>query len=220
MANITHTADARLLHAALAFAAKQDPRYYLNGIHLRATVNGDGCIIEASNGHMAVVLHDKSGSANDTSIIVRRDIIKALPQNGTVTFYDDDSLSFEPSQRGKLKMSFSEITLEGKFPDLQRVLPRPENLKAGMPGTDWQRQFIIEALQFFPRLHGGYDSVRVFHSNNGETPPDSHYQPAAIFTNDEEDAFVIVMPLRGKPTLDTPRWFWGEQAEPQEAAQC
>lgn len=66
--------DASLIAQALQFTAKDDIRYYLNGICIRPSDVGQGVQVLASDGHVAAVLFDELGRAD-------REVILPIPAN-------------------------------------------------------------------------------------------------------------------------------------------
>ena len=73
---VTHEFEAELLHHAATFAAKTDLRYYLCGVNIRKS--NKGCIIEATNGHMAILINDDSAVCAEKSVIIDLNIIKMI----------------------------------------------------------------------------------------------------------------------------------------------
>lgn len=59
--NITTAVDARLFGAVAVFRAKQDIRWYLNGVHLMPHPGGSGVLIVGTNGHQLGVAFDANG---------------------------------------------------------------------------------------------------------------------------------------------------------------
>lgn len=59
--DITTAVDARLFGAVAVFRAKQDIRWYLNGVHLMPHPGGSGVLIVATNGHQLGVAFDANG---------------------------------------------------------------------------------------------------------------------------------------------------------------
>ena len=58
---ITTAVDARLFGAVAVFRAKQDIRWYLNGVHLMPHPGGSGVLIVATHGHQLGVAFDANG---------------------------------------------------------------------------------------------------------------------------------------------------------------
>lgn len=104
------------LKSVLFAAAKNDVRYYLNGVVVR---NGE---IAATNGHMALIIKSES-IKSDGEYILDHDTLKMLlashkgiKGDNSVTVADSVAIT------GKNKVFITAI--EGKFPDINRVIPQ------------------------------------------------------------------------------------------------
>jgi len=190
--------SAKLLHAALPFAAKGDIRYYLNGIHIRQSGNGHTCIIEATNGHMMAILHDDNGAltGDPASVILCRDVVAKLPKTGKILIYEDGSVTQFDPLKGSSNIRYEKATIDGKFPNSAKVIPAADRLKPGVQTSTWNRQYFKDAWALFPKLYK-WDEVQVFQADdNGPV----------LLTNSAHDAIVIIMPMRGDPCYVSPAW--------------
>lgn len=109
-----------VVKALLVFAARGDVRYYLNGVHVRR--EGDGVLLEATDGHrlLRVWLHDTLGFDDaGTDLILGREQLDMA-----VKAYKD--LYFSGLQLHDITLK----TIEGRFPDVPRVLGREPREKA------------------------------------------------------------------------------------------
>lgn len=109
------------LAVALVVAAKNDVRYYLNGVHLNFK---DSCI-EATNGHFAIrIPYEFTDVSPDTKslILPREEVQKILRDFKPLGVVE---LNYDPETRQAKRadgMAFSGI--DGKFPDLNIVMPQ------------------------------------------------------------------------------------------------
>ena len=104
------------LKAVSLAADKSDVRYYLNGIVVR---NGE---IAASNGHMALMIKSES-IKSDGEYIIDNDTLKMVLTahkgiKGDTRIEVVDSVAIT----GKSKISITPV--DGKFPDVNRVIPQ------------------------------------------------------------------------------------------------
>ena len=104
------------LKAVSLAAAKNDVRYYLNGVMIR---NGE---IAATNGHMALMVKSES-IKSDGEYIIDNDTLKMLLTThkgikGDTRIEVVDSVAIT----GKSKISITPV--DGKFPDINRVIPQ------------------------------------------------------------------------------------------------
>ncbi|QBH97190.1 hypothetical protein EKN56_12775 [Limnobaculum zhutongyuii] len=104
-----------MLRAALVCVAKNDARYYLNGIHITPKY------IEATNGHVALRL--EHGINTRRNIIVQ--FIGHIPVRADMTelTFGKSLLATHYDAHGQ-RIGFTAIKLlDGRFPDLDRVVP-------------------------------------------------------------------------------------------------
>lgn len=108
--------DARILKAAMGFQAKNDARYYLNGIHL----NKNGTV-EATDGHSLIVSECGILTELDKSLIIN--IHGAIPAKAGLAHFDfvDEKKGIISFEKGEMLIAFSII--DGTFPDTKRVMP-------------------------------------------------------------------------------------------------
>ena len=104
------------LKAVSLAAAKNDVRYYLNGVMVR---NGE---IAATNGHMALIVKSES-IKSDGEYIIDNDKLKMILTahkgiKGDTRIEVVDSMAIT----GKSRISITPV--DGKFPDVNRVIPQ------------------------------------------------------------------------------------------------
>ena len=104
------------LKAVMMAAAKKDVRYYLNGVMVR---NGE---LAATNGHMLLLIKSES-IKSDGEYIIDNDTLKMIVTSHKGTKGDTrievvDSVAIT----GKSKISITPV--DGKFPDINRVIPQ------------------------------------------------------------------------------------------------
>jgi len=117
----TITIDAWKVRAAMVFQAVGDGRYYLNGVCIQSS----GRIV-ATNGHCAIAIPIDQPPTLDTII----SISGKVPQGAQTV-----ELDFQGDGGGFLKCRNSRLSIvkvlafeivDGKFPDLDRVIPTDE----------------------------------------------------------------------------------------------
>ena len=173
------TIPSHKLKAALTHAAKQDIRYYLNGILLEAAVNGDLHIV-ATDGHRAFIGRIAGGAASwpeFTSLIIPTDAIKAAAKKGDIT------LASAGARYALGSTLFDAI--DGRFPDWRRIVPRG----AAQPNEDdWNADYLADA-QTALRMWSGrkYAVTRL-------TPRGKN--AGATVTCADDTAFTVLMPVR------------------------
>ncbi len=187
----TFTIKADVVRAAQVFQAKNDVRYYLNGVF----ISDDGTIA-GTNGHAGFVSsHD--AEIDQGYIIAITGLIPKAAHILNITIIENDVLikCFTASGR-KVKALCGEV-LEGKFPDIMKVVPdHSEEALAevdGMNEITFQAKYMASASKVFSR--GGFDGVNVSFKNDSS---------AIMVTPSLESLFpkgtcVLIMPVR-KPS--------------------
>ena len=115
--------DAKLLKAAQQFQAKNDVRYYLNGVCL----SKDGRI-KATDGHRAMMV--EHGAKLEEDIIIT--INGAVPASATIAKIDTDTNMITFDDRSESVKSFSVIA--GEFPEVDRTIPTGDTVPADLIG--------------------------------------------------------------------------------------
>jgi DNA polymerase III sliding clamp (beta) subunit (PCNA family) len=129
----------KILTACYAIAPKTDVRYYLNGVHFKSMPNG--YVIESTDGHSLVQFKSESiiqGSEVDVILDIKHvklfiDKIKAMGYNKTdvnevyITGITDNQIDFNLG---------SVETINGKYPDCERVIWKDESKETREIGMD------------------------------------------------------------------------------------
>ena len=169
-----------LLEGALMFQAKNDVRYYLNGICFMP----DGRV-SATDGHRAFIANKHDNKITDNVIVSvsksptkRYDYAVLDTKTGIVTYHDDTEL-----------MVGSGICslIDGRFPDIDRVIPK-ETAPTEQIGFNAKYLADVEKLAklFNPKFEA------VLFELNGNTSA----AVANISAPSGETAKVVVMPMR------------------------
>lgn len=107
--------QSKLIRAALVCAAKNDVRYYLNGIHITPKY------IEATNGHVA--LRMEHGIRTKKNIIVQFEGSVPLKAETTELIFSKEPIAIHRNGLER-RISITGIKLvDGRFPDMERVIP-------------------------------------------------------------------------------------------------
>lgn len=191
------------LRAAMLFAAKQDVRYYLNGLHIILDGTGSGQI-QATDGHRAIVIRLLDVPAVSLSVIIPAALVETLlkakgSKKATYVFLDipanerdNRGSSFtlrEPLYSGA---AVAGQTIDGVFPDMQRVVPK----KCSNEIAQYNWQYMADC-QTAAEILGVKDGAVVAY--NGLS---------AALVSISEDAFALVMPCRkGEASMTPPEWY-------------
>ena len=166
------------LKAVSLAAAKNDVRYYLNGVMVR---NGE---MAASNGHMALLIKSESVKS-DGEYIIDNDTLKMIVTEHKGIKGDNrvevvDSVAIT----GKNRISITPV--DGKFPDVNRVIPQETSGEI----AHFNAEYLLacqKANQEFFDSKGSYIKLQ----HNG--------QYGAKFESEDEDGnklIGVVMPVR------------------------
>lgn len=173
----------RLLRAALVCVAKNDARYYLEGVHITSKY------IEATNGHVAVRM--EHGIKTRKDIIVKFEGVVPAKAEKTELIFTKEPLAIHRDVNG-LRIGFTAMRLlDGRFPDLDRIIPSIIDESVTPPV---QGEYMAYPLKMF-----GRDSkmVAVKVAPSGETTACRFLfenSVCSIFGNPQ----FVVMPIRFK----------------------
>lgn len=196
------------LKALVRIAAKQDIRYYLNGVLFQATPEGKFYV--ATDGHRIAVFHEGWGTdkPSEANIIIPRQVIEQMQvarqiKQGTLTrgegvkwtldSYADASLNFTP--------------IEGKYPEWRRIFPEKVS---GAPG-DYNMGYVADFVSLAQDAGDAIPSVGVLLWQNGIE--------SAVVTTSNKEFIGLLMPVRVNDHkgngMNMPQWV--EKKLPQAA---
>ncbi|EOX9818562.1 hypothetical protein I3B46_14520 [Providencia sp. 2.29] len=108
--------QTHLLRAALVCVAKNDPRYYLQGVHINSKH------IEATNGHVA--LRMEHGIKTRKNVILEfRGKIPAKAETTEIVFAKEPYAVHRDSKGVRVGFTAIVSHSDARFPDLNRVIP-------------------------------------------------------------------------------------------------
>lgn len=169
-----------LLEGALMFQAKQDVRYYLNGICFMH----DGSVA-ATDGHRAMIASKHENKLTDNVIVsvskspTRRYAYALLDtKTGIVTYHDEHEAMVGAG-------ICSEI--DGRFPDIDRVIPKQT---VATEQIGFNAKYLADVEKLAKLFNPKYEAV--LFELNGNTSA----AVANINSPTGETAKVIVMPMR------------------------
>jgi DNA polymerase-3 subunit beta len=130
--------NAKYVAVLAEFMAKKDVRYYLNGMFVTPHPDG-GVILTATDGHTAVLIHDAEGETNGDYIFApskaliaaskkrvgmvgRPEAVELIGESAYVRLFKND-LAYDPTISAQDAHVEHCPTIDGKFPDMRRVIP-------------------------------------------------------------------------------------------------
>lgn len=217
--------NPRYFAAIELFSAKNDVRYYLNGVCIEPHPER-GVIIVATNGHRLAAIHDPDGWCKKTLIVgdIPKGLIAACKAKGNpATLTEPKALWISKTgavvmplateEQGpddpfdKLVLYANKISLiDGVFPDWRRVVPTERTEKAErLPAVN--PKYLSDLNAAAGLLGIRHLSIRL--EANGEGLP----IVARMDASDLLDRFIgIIMPVRSEPIPTiAPSWLMPKQ---------
>jgi len=209
--------NIQALLAMLHIAAKDDIRYYLNGIFITTEYEGFVRYV-ATNGHLMGVYRDKIMTEEKpaaTNLIINRDVLKSVKLQkytnyGTLTI-EDAVVEGEIKKPRKCTleyagMSIGFVEVDGKFPDYMRVLPVTASGETAQFNTALLMNFVKVGEVFL----GKKKEVVPYVAHNGK-------ETSAVMIPGLPDFIGAIMPFR-IDSIGIPAWIRKEAAEISLAA--
>lgn len=191
-----------VIKALLLVAAKNDVRYYLNGICVDARANGD-VVLVATDGHRLLAVPVAVDDIEDLApgeYLIPRDVLAAVKPNkaGRTTFplqleITTPAPTPDPERPGVTVQarptftltgatSATGATIDGRYPDWRRVIPASTTGKPGQYNPAYIGDFGAVA-----RLLTGKDTYPIFHQSGASN---------ALVSRLGANALGVLMPMR------------------------
>jgi hypothetical protein len=187
------------LKAMSRFMAVKDLRYCLKGLHI--VQDNRGTYIESTNGHMlGRLLIDDTPCASPASVIVPLDAVKTLAATGkkgneTLHFTVDGVKITVISPDGS---SMTVQAVEGRYPDVDRVIPSDGNSTTTAPST-YNPEYVLAFHECAKDLGAKSYETGAFIKQRGTD--------SGIVSISVEPLFVgIIMPMRTTDSDGIPAW--------------
>lgn len=201
--------DSKAIAAIKVFAPEKDVRFYLNGVNLE--VHQNAVYLIATNGNlmgcMRIVQENKDVEVNKPikNVILPVDMLKRIKpkrlQGVGITLGEPES---KESNARPITLSYDGVTtsgttLDGVFPDWQRVIP--SNVTGETAQFD--PQLIARLDQAWAAWHGKESVRRMFIGHSGKG--------SALVSMWDENFFGVIMPLDherlGQIPQSPPSWL-------------
>lgn len=197
------------LKALLLFAAKQDVRFYLNGLLIETGPLGTRAV--ATNGHTMAAANLPMLGAEAASLIVPRESLEAALKavgKGSVI-----SLEFAPGERNSEAVrtvtieagqaTLKAVEIDGVFPTWRRVVPATTSGEL----AQFDPEYLL-AVRKAQQLLQGKNARHLGIAHNGNGPGVAHIGA---------DFLAVVMPLRDlAPDGAAPSWVSAPLTAPAE----
>jgi len=193
---------AKDLMAVLPFRARQDIRYYLDGISIEPVETG-GCMIVATDGHLLGAIHSPNARASSKCIIrITKEMDKAIRElpgrnevrtvsliSGRLTLLDNEEVCVQPGQ------PFIDYD---KYPDWRKILPPVEQIRAGAMGLLSAKYL----AKLFRVTDSQYPDIKFFHDCRN---PEKSATIAQVGT--VPGLVILIMPMYKDRPWAWPDWM-------------
>lgn len=179
------TINLRILAAAVAFASKDETRYYLNGVCLEIEPRAVNYV--ATDGHRLIAYREKIEDADTPDNLLTGTFIIPTPhcKPHKLGKEDDPRAKIFGSGRLTIAINFCDVTflpIDGVFPNWRGVIPRT-------PVSGKLAQYNLDYLATFKKFAAAVGLPMPFVAHNGEGP-------AAVWFAGRGEALGMVMPNR------------------------
>ena len=187
------TLKTSVLRAALICAAKKDLRYYLQGVCI--SINGpDVAMIYGTDGHILfagqcpIVCHVAPENYG-FEIIIPSDTIKAIDKK--VEFVD--LMTIEGGEMGYYLLGNARFqAIDARYPDISRVVPARDAFSE-LKISYFDPELIVKGNEALAMYYGDKKGKVFPLSQRGDYSGAIH--------NNQNDAVVVVMPMRNEPGI-------------------
>lgn len=195
------TINLRILGAAVAFASKDETRYYLNGVCLE--IDARSVTYIGTDGHRMIAYREEKQDigAPDNLLLGTFIIPTAHCKPHKLDKGDSGEAKIFGAGRLTIAHDFCDVTflpIDGVYPDWRKTVPQVP--VSGAPG-----QFNLDLLQAFKKFAVAADLPQPFVAHNG---PEA---PAIVWYPGREEAIGIIMPLKltNEVGREPPEWTRG-----------
>jgi len=188
------------LAAVARFAAKDDIRYYLNGVLVE--VHANIAYLVGTDGHtlaVARIARDGENMAGQGSAILPRELVEKIKAKGNHGL----ALVLSVGEDGQCTLNdcgtrTTSGAIDGKFPDWRRVIPR----KVSGEAQFLQPDFLARCKKAAEDLGSKTGNFALGYNGNS----------AALVTYDEPGILSVIMPMRGSACEAAPEWVGEDSA--------
>lgn len=115
--------ETKHFRALMTVAAKNDVRYYLNGVH----VDTDHNKLVATDGHRLITVPiDPVPDDLRTAILSRPQVLPKASDESVTIETDGSRVTYTYLSKNGSKVTHHGDTIDGNYPDYKRVLPEPD----------------------------------------------------------------------------------------------
>lgn len=195
--------DAKYLKVLAPFIAKQDVRYYLNGLCITPHEK-EGALLVATNGHVLGIAYDREAIVQKEIIVkITADTIKHSrgTGRGSDRFVEiHDRLMIVDECANEIHVQAGDPIIDGRYPDWRRVVPR--KLMPGLYHRTFNAEYLALAKKIAACVDRKYGAICWF------SDPDNPDVPAALRLPKMREFIGLIMPMAGNAEIDgLPGWL-------------
>ena len=204
--------NADLYRIAGTFVAKEETRYYMQGVFIEPCKSG-GVQMTATDGTRLFCVRDEFGQADQSGIVrLSPEAMKLCRskantatrvriegQDATIERQVETTEDWQPiGLSGK-------VFIDGTFPDYRRIVPTRIERDATNPGHPWfagrlAASFADAAVELEKMSGRGSKAALCWRASDAGSP-------ALVLFGASPHAFGVLMPLRGYTDTAPPAWF-------------
>jgi DNA polymerase-3 subunit beta len=188
------------LKALLICAAKNDVRYYLNGVHFESTPHG--IIAASTDGHRLLCINLPSEQAEGIKALIPRALIEAAVKTKAPTI--DVTIEGGNVTLSSMGQNVSGSITDGVFPDFRRVIPEKVS---GIQGNEFNNEYLVDFDKIGKLVNGGKASVL-----------QNDVGMSALVKFTDENVIGVIMPFKHELPASLTRPAWIELPAPLQAA--
>jgi DNA polymerase III sliding clamp (beta) subunit (PCNA family) len=160
--------NALAVKIAYPFMAKDDIRFYLNGLNIRPLEDGSTMIV-ATDGHRYLVVHDQAGFAEKEIIVsIKKDCLKCASSKSTFDVMSSGSAFINDEHGMPLFVQPGSSLVEGDFPRIENV---------------------VSAIGYSEGISGAINPAYL----KDALAIGQHFNSIRFFTKDQDSALVFVV---------------------------
>jgi DNA polymerase-3 subunit beta len=197
---LTSTINLRVLGAAVAFASKDEARYYLNGVCLE--IDERSVTYIATDSHRLIAYRDEKQDPEAPDNLLTGTFIIPTAHCKPHKLEKEDAGEAKIFGSGRLTIAhdYCDVTfmpIDGIYPDWRKIIPLEK--VSGTPA-----QFNLDYLQAFKKFAAAVDLPPPFVAHNGEGP-------ALVWYPNRPDVVGVIMPFKMTNEIgrDVPEWTRG-----------
>lgn len=214
--------NTNLFRIASMCQSRDKTRFYLAGVYIEPHPVA-GVTLTATDGHQLVCIHDADGEATESAIISLKDIVKRPTRSGVVLIDTGDSKATLMQESIPVAMEY-DVRVDGSFPDYRAILKSitsGESDDAPVLAATFVANMAsigIELAKHFTDWSSRYNSMISERKDGMRMSVSKVREPIIIRWQCFDQAFGVVMPMRGDVPSGLPDWVFPPEKKKKAVA--